>query len=316
MVENRLLTEPFTLDTASKTCKLQCSPGFWSDWDAANTILGQKCISDNCKTADPEHPTKCLTCWDKTDLVSYIQWSGKGSYLEADIAGITPEKPYGVAPEVEQCTMQCTPGYFITAKVANSVDPLDQICGKCDPICAKCQGTATNCADCYSGYYQINGACQPCHGNCKVCTGSAEKCTACWTNHDITLASTGNPRDWKGDGTNTKWRGIALYMKSDLLTPKDSMTGRDKIGPPFEDPTETGDRCTLRCGMGYYLLFNSGKNGEAWYDQSCEPCSKNCRSCVGRDDNCTSCWAKTDVEDPAFIGKDIYGINDTIKFRN
>jgi hypothetical protein len=249
-IQHRLITQPFILDNTSETCILQCSPGFWSDWDAATTVLGQKCISDNCKTADPEHPTKCLTCWDKTDISSFIQWSGKGSYLEADIVGITPEKPFGVSPQAGECTMQCSPGYFHTAKVANSIDPLDQICGLCDPNCATCEENATNCTGCLSGYYEINNACQPCHGNCKSCIDSAKKCTECWTNHDITLASSGNLRDWKGNGTNTEWRGIPLYMKSDKTTPKDGMTGRETVGTPFEDLTETGDRFNLVLDLG------------------------------------------------------------------
>ena len=212
--------------------------------------------------------------------------------------------------------MKCRPGWFLTTKVPGSIDPVDQICGKCDKICRTCEDTAENCSSCFPGSYKDATKCDPCHGNCKSCDGTAGKCTACWTNPELALAGIGDPRDWIGNGENEVWRGVDLYMISDGMTLQQGLDGRLIPGTPFENPDLTnGWRCKLKCADGWWHKYNTGITGNDWYDQSCHPCSLNCKTCVETADNCTSCWAKADVESLTFEAAHIYSTTDTIKFR-
>jgi hypothetical protein len=142
-------------------CVLQCEPGYWVDWGGTTDPLRQRCISDNCRTADPDDPDRCTSCWGAREVKYYPNWLGSNSYSLDDIAGIDTKEPFLLEPADGWCKMGCGPGYFLDQ--LTTVAPRAQKCSHCSINCRTCAIKPGRCRSCWnisdlSGSYEMQQA--------------------------------------------------------------------------------------------------------------------------------------------------------------
>jgi hypothetical protein len=119
---NRLASQPFSLNSMTKKCELQCATNHWSNWksqykSAGNDQYDQRCTSDNCKTWDyaansaVKNASTCTLCWDQPDMLSdYSVWDARGSYYLEEVRYSLTSMPFRLSDD--QCGLQCATGYW------------------------------------------------------------------------------------------------------------------------------------------------------------------------------------------------------------
>ena len=80
----------------------------------ASNVWDQRCTSDNCKNwvyaADSDVATKCTECWANSDIDTYLNFDGKGSYSEQELSGRNTTEPF--TKNSDQCVLQCGIDYW------------------------------------------------------------------------------------------------------------------------------------------------------------------------------------------------------------
>ena len=172
-VEGRDNTEPWTLDTESSICKINCKEPYWVDYTDA---WDQRCISDNCKTfnhaSGSDIATRCTSCFAVIDMVPFSGFPAFRSYFEQEIIPHDTAEPWTLVGNI--CRLNCAAGYWsnFNSKAHVKLDLFDQRC------------TSDNCK---AWGHALNNPGQ-----------TAKRCTECFDKADMEPYTS-----WDGKGSYT-----------------------------------------------------------------------------------------------------------------
>ena len=164
-------------------------------------------------------------------------------------------------PHCSFCTSPCTicdTGYL----------PQLGLCESCSNLCASCSESPSNCTSCFPGYIRQNSTCtQGCLANCQSCD---EPCTKCEDGF-VSLGSECMPC------TNNC---ATCNLAQDYCT--SCSYGFELSGGTCKNV------CLEHCKTCYYPCTEC-ENGYVSEYGLCNPCEKNCNSCIVESSQCTSC---------------------------
>ena len=254
---------------------LACAGEF--DWCVA-CKKGSELVGSSCKGSCIENCAQCDEPCSRCDIGYFID-KGKCSQCDRNCLECSEKSNHCIACHdgfkvyMNSCVPICLSGCKVCEYPCSSCKLgyllKDGLCETCDNVCASCEENRSKCSSCFSGFLLKGQTCvQGCKANCLSCD---DPCTKCEDGYYL-LGGSCSPCD---GNCMTCLRNPTICTSC-------------KVGYYLKGATCL-EQCVSNCRTCSFPCFEC-KDGYYEDEGLCSECSSNCKTCIGLESTCLSCY--------------------------